>query len=335
MKKKLSAILITALAVIIGCFALSVSAFDGNDYGGDWGGGDWGGGDWGGIYWGDDDYSGSGGYPLPGLFIGLGIVLVIIIISAISKKSKNHSGSNMPVPGSGTQGMNVILPDRTQQIESIIKQHDPNFTADDFTAFSKQVYIDIQTAWCKRDLTPVRPVLHTNLYNTTQRQVQEKIDRGIIYHYESMAINTAYLTSYVRDKEYEYLTVYLNARFIDYQTDEKTGKIIKGDTSTRWDLRYKMKFMRTMGVKTSSGQDNRTTGHNCPNCGAPMEITSSGQCAYCGSTVTTGIYAWVLSDFTTIRNDTKDDGIRIPSEPQNNTPDKPDNNDNGGSIGIQ
>ena len=48
----------------------------------------------------------------------------------------------------------------------------------------------------------------------------------------------------------------------------------------------------------------------CPNCGAPLEISSSGVCEYCGSVVTTGQYSWVLTDFSGIRNDTVDDGIK-------------------------
>ena len=34
---------------------------------------------------------------------------------------------------------------------------------------------------------------------------------------------------------------------------------------------------------------------NCPNCGAPTQITSAGQCEYCGSVITTGEHDWVLS----------------------------------------
>ena len=179
----------------------------------------------------------------------------------------------------------------------------------DFVTFAKNVYMDIQTAWCKRDLSPVRPVMHENLYNTTARQVQSKIDQGVVYHYESIAINTAYLTSYARDEQFEYLTCYLNARMIDYQVDEKTGNIIRGDKTTRWDMRYKMKFVRSMGVLTKD-ETAKHDGHNCPNCGAPMEISSSGVCEYCGSIVTTGQYSWVLTEFTTVRNDTVDEGIK-------------------------
>lgn len=313
-KKKILAF-ITVILILTG-FVFAAVAFDGNDY--DYGGGgDWGDSDFD-FDWGDSDYSSSSGGSI-GIFGGFpvgAIVVVVIIVLIISNSKKNKNGQTPQVrSGQGSQGSNVFLPNRSDQIQEIIRRNDPAFTADDFVTFAKQVYIDIQMAWCSRDMTPVRPVMHQNLFNTTQRQVEEKKKQGVVYHYESIAINTAYLTSFVRDKDYEYLTVYLNARMIDYQVDEKTGNIIRGDRTTRWDLRYKMKFVRSVGVTTKE-KVSGTQGYNCPNCGAPLEISSSGECPYCGSTVTTGDYSWVLTDFTTVRNDTVDDGIRIP--PENN-----------------
>ena len=312
-KRILYSVLFIVMAVIALCTTLT--AFDGNDYDYGGGGGDWGG-DWGGGN--SYDWSSSSGSDSGDdgdiVFVGIGVVVFVIVIVVIAAFSKGK-GQGTVRSGQGTQGANVILPNRNDQIQEIIRRKDPNFSADDFVTFSKQVYIDIQTAWCARDLTPVRPIMHQNLYNTTQRQVQDKINRQIVYHYENIAINTAYLTSFVRDKDYEYLTVYLNARMIDYQVDEKTGNILRGDKTTRWDMRYKMKYVRSVGATT---KDKITGAHeyNCPNCGAPLEISSTGVCEYCGSTVSTGDYSWVLTDFTTVRNATVDDGIRVPPEDQ-------------------
>lgn len=313
MKKRILAFLAIA-AIVLTTFCVSVIGFDGNDYGGG-DGGDWGGGD---FDWGDSDWSSSSSESSGSFgFVGsLPMIIIIIVIVIMINKNKGNKGSGSTPTvrsGQGTQGANVFLPNRNDQIQTLLQKKDPNFTADDFVTFAKQVYIDIQMAWCNRDMTPVRPVLHQNLFNTTQRQVEEKKKQGVVYHYESIAINTAYLTSFVRDKEFEYLTVYLNARMIDYQVDEKTGNIIRGDKTTRWDLRYKMKFVRSTSA-TTKGAVSGTQGYNCPNCGAPLEITSSGECPYCGSIVTTGDYSWVLTDFTTVRNDTVDDGIRVPHE---------------------
>lgn len=309
MKKFLAILLTCLLAVVV--LATTAFAFDGNDY--DYGGGgggydfDWGGSDY--NYSSSSSSGGSGDFS-PGVVIV--VIVVIIVFSVIKSKSSSTGTSNTPQPGrtiTSNQGRNVILPDRTEQITQIIRQTDAEFSPDDFVSFAKQVYMDIQMAWCARDLTPVRPVLHENLYNTTCRQIEAKISQGVVYHYESITINTAYMTSYAVDNNYEYVTIYLNARMIDYQVDEKTGNIIRGDRSTRWDMRYKMKFVRMEDAVSNAASDDMNA-HNCPNCGAPLEISSTGKCSYCGSVVSTGNYNWVLTDFTTVRDDTKDEGIR-------------------------
>ncbi|MBQ2799377.1 MAG: TIM44-like domain-containing protein [Ruminiclostridium sp.] len=307
--KKIVPILLTFI-LLASLLCGTAFAFDGNDYDYDF------------DFGGDGGSSSSDGLGILNLIlhlfnmgpvgIGIAIILIIIIIISFTKKKSNtssgaHRNAGQVIPSN--QGRFVVIPNRTELIENMMKKHDKNFSASDFVTFAKNVYMDIQTAWCKRDLSTVRPVMHENLYNTTARQVQSKIDQGVVYHYESIAINTAYLTSYARDEQFEYLTCYLNARMIDYQVDEKTGNIIRGDKTTRWDMRYKMKFVRSVGVLTKD-ETAKHDGHNCPNCGAPMEISSSGVCEYCGSIVTTGQYSWVLTEFTTVRNDTVDEGIK-------------------------
>ncbi len=304
MKKLIPIILILALMASLLCG--TAFAFDGNDYDYDF---DFDGG----------SSSSSDGLGILNLVLHLfnmgpigvifAIIIIVIFIVAVTSKKTKKANSNVGKVIPSTQGRFVVIPNRTELIENMIKKNDKNFSASDFVTFAKNVYMDIQTAWCKRDLTTVRPVMHENLYNTTARQVQSKIDQGVVYHYESIAINTAYLTSYAKDSQFEYLTCYLNARMIDYQVDEKTGNIIRGDKTTRWDMRYKMKFVRSVGTLTKTETD-KHDGHNCPNCGAPMEISSSGVCDYCGSVVTTGQYSWVLTEFTTVRNDTVDEGIK-------------------------
>ena len=304
MKKLLFCLI--AIFVILFCFSPHAGAFDDNDYDGGWDS-DYDSSDYDSGY--DGSSGGSGGFSPYIFVIMLFIMIVFQRVSTMLKKSGKSGGSQGNVRRSSNQGMSITLPDRTGEIEDIIKEHDPNFSANDFISFVKRMYIDIQTAWCKRDMVPVRAFLHDNLYDATVRQVQSKIDQGVVYHYESMVVNTTYLSSYTKDEQFEYLGLYVNARMIDWQEDEKTGKVLRGDKTTRWDLRYKMKYVRSLGVKTKE-ETSETTSHNCPNCGAPLEIASSGKCTYCGTVITTGQYSWVLSDFGTIRNDTIDEGVK-------------------------
>ena len=60
-------------------------------------------------------------------------------------------------------------------------------------------------------------------------------------------------------------------------------------------MKYRLTFMRKAGVKTKEGTNAKST-TNCPNCGAPTQITSAGKCEYCNSVITTGEHDWVLSN---------------------------------------
>lgn len=237
------------------------------------------------------------------------IVFVMAAGMLVMSQAKHITSPQGSTAGRGGASKKT-LPDRTDEIDRIIKERDPLFTAPDFLSFARQVYMDIQSAWEKRDLDPVRGVLHQNLYQQTNRQIQKKIEDGIVNHLERISINTAYLTSYRRDKEYEYLTIYLAASMIDYQVKEATGEIILGNKTTRWNLQYKMTFMRSVEAKTRSAKE-ADQGFVCPNCGAPLKGTSFGECEYCGSVVTTGAYDWVLSSFGVVKDDTVDEGIKL------------------------
>ena len=99
----------------------------------------------------------------------------------------------------------------------------------------------------------------------------------------------------MEDGDKEVLTVWLSAVMRDYVIDDETKKVLESDPERDWYMKYEMVFNRKAGVKTDPGKKGNTI-TNCPNCGAPTEITSSGQCAYCGSVITNGEHDWVLTD---------------------------------------
>ena len=283
---------------------------DYNDYdsGSDWGSDS----DWDSDYDYDydyDDYSSSssgGNADNPGAV--LLIILIIIVIIMTSGKTKNQKTKTASAPV--VRKAAKTLPNRTGEISNVIRSRDELFSAPDFISYAKKVFMDIQSAWEKRDLEPVRGVLHQNLYQQTQRQIDRKIADGVINHLERISISSCYLTTYRRDEQYEYLGVYLAASMIDYQVKEATGELLCGNKTTRWPMYYKMIFMRSNNAKTAKASDEEQD-FMCPNCGAPLEGTSFGVCEYCGSTITVGEYGWVLSDFGSIKDTDTDEGIVI------------------------
>ena len=226
----------------------------------------------------------------------LGLIVVVIIIIAyhiMKKKSSSTSNINKSV---NQQAENDFTFDNTAMVASQIQAIDPAFSADKFNGFAREVFMKIQEAWTAKDWKPIRPFESESLFNQHKQQLDEFIRLKKTNVVEKITIKHCSLHEFRQDGDKEVLTVWLNAIMRDYVIDDETKKVLESDPNRDWYMKYVMVFNRKAGVKTDPGKKGNTI-TNCPNCGAPTEITSSGQCAYCGSVITNGEHDWVLTDF--------------------------------------
>ena len=112
---------------------------------------------------------------------------------------------------------------------------------------------------------------------------------------DRICVNYANLYSFEQIGDKDILKVRLNSRMADYIIDATTKQVLRGDKTTERVNTYILTFVRKKGLQTKEGTEKINT-TNCPNCGAPTQITSAGKCEYCGSVITTGEYSWVLSN---------------------------------------
>ena len=237
--------------------------------------------------------------PVPGviILIILGIVFFFIFRKHGSKIKENLS-KLQTVPNTINSSINTTNNTNFMDEESVInkiQEVDPNFSRDKFIGWAKEVFIKIQQAWSERNWKIIRPFESEELFSQHSSQLEEYIKNGKINKIEKININYSSLRDFRIDGDKEVLTVELHAIMRDYVVDDKTNKVLESDPNRDYHMQYIMTFNRKVGVKTEAGRSNKTT-TNCPNCGAPTEITSAGQCEYCGSVITTGEHDWVLSD---------------------------------------
>ncbi len=232
-------------------------------------------------------------------FVGL-IVVVIVLVFIGKSVSRNSSSSDKNLRPLDSSQIPQNHPNNTEAISAQIKEEDQLFSSDKFISWSKEVFVQLQTAWTKRDWKLARPFENDTLFKTHQLQLQEHIDNKRTNIVENICVNDAYLTAYSKDEDYAYLTVYLNAKMNDYFIDDETGKVLRGDPNKVYRMAYLLKFIRSADTKTNPSTSNLST-TNCPNCGAPTDITSSGQCQYCDSVITTGKFDWVLCEINSVR----------------------------------
>lgn len=230
----------------------------------------------------------------PGMGVPLIIIIIIVFIVYKKKHKQNISGfAGSPSPmGSGASIPPTVEP---RLVADQIQAIDPNFSAEKFTAWVREVFLKLQQAWTEQNWKLIRPFESEELFSLHNTQLDEYIRAGKINVVEKIGIKSCQLASFAVDGDKEVLKVILNAVMRDYVIDAKSRKVIESDPNRDWYMTYEMTFNRKAGVKTQEGLSNKST-TNCPNCGAPTEITSAGQCEYCGSVITTGEHDWVLSD---------------------------------------
>ena len=278
-------LLLTVLA-ILSCIAAFGDVGNQNRY--DSGGGDLGG---------DFDLGVLIGW-LINLFIQspvLGLIAVIVIIIAyriMKKKSKDTSYINKNV---NQQAESDVTIDQSPMVAGQIQAIDPDFSADKFIGFAREVFMKIQEAWTTKNWKPIRPFESETLFNQHKQQLDEYIRMGKTNVVEKIGIKHCSLHSFSQDGDKEVLTVWLNAVMRDYVIEDATKKVLESDPNRDWYMKYVMVFNRKAGLKTQPGKKGNSI-TNCPNCGAPTEVTSSGQCTYCGTVITNGEHDWVLTD---------------------------------------
>lgn len=220
--------------------------------------------------------------------------LIIWCVKQPDKKSKKYK--NVP----------PMFPyNATEQITEFIKQNDENFDTEQFLLWAKNIFITIQTAWAQRDWEKIRTIEKEELFEQHNAQLQEYIRLGRINCIERINVNQAFLHKYVRDENFEHLTVCMKVRMIDYIIDEKSGKLLKGNKDNDVYMTYLLTFTRRKGIKTTL--INGVISNSCPHCGAPVDSASAGRCEYCGSIVHSGEYNWVLSDMQAVKPGFKND----------------------------
>ncbi len=255
---------------------------------------------------GGSDFDGDGLGALIGYLLGLFIenptmgfivfIILVILVLVYRRKSKKQASD----PGYINQQVqnqvnNDITMNYTDAVASQIRKIDPSFSAEKFIGWAQEVFMKLQEAWTTRDWKVIRPFESETLFNTHKQQLDEYIRLNKINVIEKIGIKHCSLKSFTVDGDKEVLVVALNAVMRDYVIDAETRKVLESDPNRDWYMKYELTFNRKTGVKTQPGMSNKST-TNCPNCGAPTEITSSGQCPYCGSVITTGEHDWVLTN---------------------------------------
>ncbi|HWS28891.1 MAG TPA: TIM44-like domain-containing protein [Clostridia bacterium] len=280
-----------ALAMLILFAFPALSLADAGNFSGDsdyGGGGDWGGSDWGSSSggWGDDGYYVSGG----GSDIGFLPVIVIIVIVIIFL-SRFRKGMNNAAKGAGT--VTAATPRASLMPVSKLLETDPEFSENELKEKIGNLYIKLQNAWQDKKWDPMRAHMTDQLYNQFARQLDELVRNHRTNYVERIAVLSVDLLGIAQDEVNDTLVARVKTRIVDYTVDDATGNVVSGSKTTERFMEYEWTLIRSHGAKTEHSDHPETV--HCANCGAPLEISYSAKCEYCGAVTVNSQYDWVIS----------------------------------------
>lgn len=205
-------------------------------------------------------------------FIVVGIFIIITSCASAKPKNKQISKENID----------------EAPIEDEIKKSIPNFNKYAFLKEGFNIYCDVQKAWMKFKLEDVKDVLTDELYSMYESQLTTLEVKGEQNIMKDITLRRSYLRGVVKQNDNITIDAGYVIEMYDYIVDQQSGKLVRGESNIKMRVTYSMKFRKTL--------DENAKIEHCPNCGAKIEMNSSGTCEYCGSKIVADNTKWVLTE---------------------------------------
>ena len=175
---------------------------------------------------------------------------------------------------------------------SAIKAHDPNFELEQFTQQVQRVFFIVEGSWGDQKPEMSRQVMADPLWQAQQAQIQGYISNRKRNMLDNLALSNIWPVAAHSDAHYDTITVRIVAASADYDVEEPSGRVTRGDKTVKpWQEDWT--FQRSSSAQTKVG--GTTIGSKCPNCGAPLDVDLAGACRYCKAMIMSGDYDWVLA----------------------------------------
>jgi predicted lipid-binding transport protein (Tim44 family) len=186
-------------------------------------------------------WGGGGGFGFGDLIF---LIIICVVIYFVWKHFRNKRQAAMEYGSAGgtfgggySQGYTepAYVPPPNQQNNvynglSYIAASDPSFDEVRFKERVEDMFFKIQSAWTKRDLSPIRNLLTQQMFTTFQEDVSRYVANKQYNRLENIAVRQVDIVDAVQDQGEEYITVKFLASLLDYVVDE-SNQMISGSTT--------------------------------------------------------------------------------------------------------
>jgi Tim44-like domain len=193
------------------------------------------------------------------------------------------------VPEIGTDYSSVIQPG-FDNARAAFEKNNPTFSWGEFEARAHLIFNELQAAWSTLNWERARPHETDNIFQMHQYWIDAYKRQGLRNALDQCKVTRMQPVKIKEDAFYNAITLRIWAEGYDYTVDAG-GRVVNGSKTRlrRWSEYWT--FIRNRGAKPAPAQ----TSLNCPDCGAPLKVSVTGVCEFCGGKITSGDFDWVLS----------------------------------------
>jgi hypothetical protein len=189
----------------------------------------------------------------------------------------------------GTDSATVTQPN-FPAVRAAFEQNNPAFSWSDFQARARMIFTELQSAWSSLQWERARPFETDNIFQMHRYWIEAYKRQGLRNALDQARITAMQPVKIKVDAFYNSITLRIFAEGYDYTVDQN-GKVVAGSNKNlrRWSEYWT--FVRYCNAKPAVSRADL----NCPNCGAPLKVSATGICEFCGGKITSGEFDWVLS----------------------------------------
>ena len=145
-----------------------------------------------------------------------------------------------------------------------IQAHDPGFELEQFTQQVQRVFFMVQQAWSERKPETSRQVMADGLWQEQRDQIQGYVDGHRRNMLDYLAVSNIWPVAAHSDSRFDTITVRIVAACTDYDVDDQTGHVVRGDRQIQqWEEDWT--FQRSSQAQTKTG--GTTLGPSAPTAG--------------------------------------------------------------------
>lgn len=181
----------------------------------------------------------------------------------------------------------------TEQIANEIRKKDENFSGDKFIWFVENYFIAYKDAFSERNIKLIEELTTEDIFFDDKKILEDDIQKGIAHICERINFQTDYIYRYEFNDKFEYASVYIKMKAVEYIKDISTEDSLHGNKNTDNFFIYSITLRRKLGEKTII--DKGITSCQCPNCGSNIDAVIAGKCNFCGQSVKTTKSDWKIS----------------------------------------